>query len=224
MREGAYANDAEGAASQDEWMRGVHLYSDRDDPIMTEAEQSEIVAWVRSHYQYFRPNGPRQFMQRLDYLDDVPDCVWDIKRRIYDRERLHGYDPEPLYRDSVGYMLDGGFLHLHSDPNPDDGSGRIHTRFNVYVQLPERGGYPIYADIPCRLRERTYICCRAGIDKHRCATVQGPRERIILSFGVLAPRARVERVVYAYGECESETGADDLTRPPLPLPRWDTPC
>lgn len=200
---------------EDAWVRGEHWYTDRDAPVVSEAEQAEIVAWVRSRYPYFRPNGPRRYMQRLDYLDDVPDCVWRIKQRVYDRERLHGYETEPLFRDSVGYILDGGALHLHRDPNPDDGSGRIHTRFNVYVQLPERGGYPIYAGVPCRLRERTYICCRAGLDKHCCAPVEGPRERVVLSFGVLAPRARVERVRYAYPPAEAAEAAEAADEVPV---------
>ena len=94
-------------------------------------------------------------------------------------------------------MFEGENLHLHSDPNPPN-SELIHTRFNVYVQLPEVGGYPIYNRTHCRLKERTYICCRSGIDKHCCAKVEGKKERIILSFGVLVPYSRIENIIYDY--------------------------
>ena len=95
---------------------------------------------------------------------------------------IKGTIEEPLFKDSIGYMMDGGQLHEHVDPNQD---GLIHTRFNLYVQIPHEGGYPIYAGKTLRLKERTYICCRAGIDPHYCEKVEGDRERIIISYGFL---------------------------------------
>ena len=112
-----------------------------------------------------------------------------------DKEELYKYIQEPHFRDSVGYMTEGGQLHLHLDPNPN--SDLIHTRFNVYVKLPEKGGYPIYANKTCKLKERTYICCRSGIDKHCCTKVE-KGERIILSFGFLIPKSRIENIIYDY--------------------------
>ena len=174
------------------------VYSRNDNPILSIEEQASIVDWVRTHYKYFRPNGANRFMQQLDCFDNLPACVWAIKQRIFDKEQLHEYPQEPLFRDSVGYMLHGASLHRHTDPNPDDGSGLIHTRFNVYVQLPHKGGYPIYNNIHCTLEERTYICCRSGLDFHSCAPVEGERERIVLSFGVLVPPERIQDIVYDY--------------------------
>lgn len=175
----------------------IYEYSKNDEPILSLEEQTIIVKWVRNNYKYFRPNGINKYMQKIDYFDDAPQCIWDIKKRIFDKENLHKYQQEPLYKDSVGYMLDGASLHLHTDPNPSD-SKLIHTRYNVYVQLPEKGGYPIYNNIHCPLKERTYICCRSGIDFHCCTKVEGSRERIILSFGVLVPFERIENIVYNY--------------------------
>jgi hypothetical protein len=86
-------------------------------------------------------------------------------------------------------------LHEHTDPNEGE---LIHTRFNVYVQIPEIGGYPIYNNILCKLKERTYICCRAGIDKHYCEKVIGNRERIVLSYGFLLPYDRIKNINYEY--------------------------
>ena len=108
---------------------------------------------------------------------------------------MHDEIEEPLFKDSIGLMMDGAQLHTHTDPNK---YGLIHTRFNVYVQLPYIGGYPIYNDNLYKLKERTYICCRAGIDPHYCEKVEGDRERIILSYGFLLPIERVNNIIYDY--------------------------
>ena len=97
--------------------------------------------------------------------------------------------------DSIGYMIDGGKLHKHTDPNVNN---LVHTRFNVYVQLPNEGGYPIYSNNLYKLKERRYICCRAGIDYHECQLVKGDRARIVLSFGFLLPVDRVIKIIYDY--------------------------
>lgn len=178
-----------------------YLYTSDDPCIMSVEEQAIIVEWANTHYKYFKRNGPNTYMQLLHLFDDTPACVWDIKRRIFDKEQLHGYAQEPIYKDSIGYMMHGDALHPHTDPNPDPDCSEpplFHTRFNVYVQLPEKGGYPIYANLPCPLKERTYICCRAGVDMHWSAKVEGPRPRIVMSFGVLVPFKRIENVQYQY--------------------------
>jgi hypothetical protein len=175
----------------------IYKYTKDDDYILSESEQTIIVDWVRKYYKYFYKNGHNKYMQKLEYFDNVPECIWEIKKRIFDKEKLHDYEEEPIFKDSVGYMTDGANLHLHTDPNPEN-STLIHTRYNVYVQLPYKGGYPIYNNIPCKLKERTYICCRSGIDFHSCVTVEGDRERIVLSFGVLVPRERIENIQYDY--------------------------
>ena len=174
-----------------------YIYSKNDDCILTEDEQTIIVDWVKKNYIYFYNNDGEKYYQILKYLKDVPKCVWDIKQRIFDKEDLHNYVQEPIFKDSIGIMFEGAKLHLHTDPNPKN-SDLIHTRFNVYVQLPENGGYPIYNNIHCKLKERTYICCRSGIDKHCCAKVEDKKERIIISFGVLLPMERISNIIYKY--------------------------
>jgi hypothetical protein len=175
----------------------IYEYSDNDDFILTTDEQTIIVDWVKKYYKYFMYNGESKYFQKLKYFNNAPQCIWDIKNRILDKENLYGFEEEPCFRDSIGIMFEGSQLHLHTDPNPTN-SDLIHTRYNVYVQLPEKGGYPIYNNIHCRLKERTYICCRSGIDLHCCAKVEGNKERIVISFGFLLPMSRIENIYYNY--------------------------
>ena len=176
-----------------------YIYSSNDEPILTLEEQSIIVEWVRQNHISFHVSGYHRKMQLLDFFDYdyVPSCIWDIKKRIMDKEELYGYTQEPIFRDAIGYMIDGGQLQKHTDPNPED-SNYIHTRFNVYVQIPEKGGLPIYRDELCSLKERTYICCRSGIDYHSCEKVEGQKERVMLTFGFLLPPERIKNIKYLY--------------------------
>lgn len=178
-------------------MKDKYIYSKKDEPILSVEEQKEIVEWTRKNYIYFKKNGLNRYFQLLNYFHDVPNCIWEIKKRIIEKEDLFNFEQEPFFKDSIGYMLNGGELHLHTDPNPKD-SDLIHTRFNVYVQIPIKGGIPIYDNKICNLNERTYICCRSGIDFHKCQIVEGEKERVVVSFGFLMPYERIKNIIYDY--------------------------
>lgn len=182
------------------------IYSYNDEPILTVEEQEIIVNWVIKNYIYFKTTGFNRYFQQLEYFDDIPECIWEIKKRIVDKEELYNYEQEPIFKDSIGYMKEGGELHLHTDPNPIN-SDLYHTRFNIYVQIPKKGGLPIYNDTICNLKERTYICCRSGLDKHCCQKVEGDRERIVISFGFLLPMERIKYIKYNYN---FDTGNDRI--------------
>ena len=172
-----------------------YIYTSIDEPILSENEQAQIVEWVTKNYHRLKSPGHNRYMNQLDLLPDAPSCIWDIKKRIVDKENLHNAIQEPLFRDAIGYMIEGGQLHRHTDSNK---GSLVHTRFNVYVQLPKKGGRPIYDETLCNLKERTYICCRSGIDFHHCELVEGDRARIVVSFGYLLPYERIKNVKYEY--------------------------
>ena len=172
-----------------------YKYSINDTPIITELEQKEIVDWLNSNYLRLKKNGDNRYMKSMYDIPDLPKIVWDIRKRIVELENLHEAISEPVLKDAIGYTMDSGQLHQHTDPNKDD---LFHTRFNVYVQLPEKGGFPVYGGNVYRLRERTYICCRSGIDSHYCEKVEGSKARIVLSYGFLLEKERVENIVYDY--------------------------
>jgi hypothetical protein len=163
-----------------------------DNEVITLDEQKQIVEWADSNYTRFIPNGHGRQFKRLTDLNDIPICVWDIKKRIVDKEGLQYARPEPFFGDYIGYIKDGGQIHLHKDPNGKNEHGEelIHTRYNAIVQLPEVGGLPIYGGVTLHVKEREYVVCRSGIDLHTCERVGGPRARIVLSFGFLIPASK----------------------------------
>ena len=172
-----------------------YYYSSKDDYIISEEEQKIIVDWISKNYTQLEEIRKNSWMRPLDELENVPELIWDLKRRIIEKENLHNAIQDPVYKDAIGYMIGDSELQIHTDPNQDN---LIHTRFNVYVQLPEEGGYPIYDGKLYKLKERTYICCRAGIDKHLCSDVKGKKPRVMISFGFQLPYDRVKNIKYFY--------------------------
>lgn len=171
------------------------VFSFSSEYIISEDEKIEIVKWVENNKQEFDKNGFNRWKQHLDYFDDLPHIFNTIKQRIIERENLQSYEYEPLFRDSIAYMIDGGKLHEHIDPKH---KGKEHIRFNVYVQLPEKGGRPIYDNVQHNLKERQYICCKASIDRHSATQCYGQRARVMISYGFLIPLNEVGIVVYDY--------------------------
>jgi hypothetical protein len=180
-------------------MEKIRSYSVDDEPILSEEEQEIIVEWTRNNYQYFIYNGKNKedprYRQHLDFFKEVPCVFYDIKQRIIDKEDLHRYQQEPIFRDSIAYAKHGSQLHRHVDPNR---FGLIHVRFNVYVQLPYQGGTPVYGNKDIILKERTYVCCRSGLDLHYAKKVIGERERIVISYGFLIPKEEIGEIKYDY--------------------------
>ena len=163
--------------------------------IMTVEEQNEIIKYAQENYLSFDKNGYNKWKKSLNELHNIPKCIYDIKKRIIEKECLENAIQEPTLKDQIGYMKEGGYLHLHVDQNKDS---LIHTRFNVYVQIPEHGGMPIYSNHKIDVKEREYTICRSGLDFHYTEKVQGSKERIILSFGYLLPYERVIDIKYKY--------------------------
>jgi hypothetical protein len=177
--------------------KNEYIYSKDNDFIISEEEQEIIVKWISENYLRLDEIKKNSWMKSFDKLNDleIPDIIWKIKDRIIKKEGLEDEVIDPEFRDAIGYMIGDSELQEHTDPSY---YGLVHTRFNVYVQLPEEGGYPIYANNLYKLKERTYICCRAGIDKHLCSDVKGNKPRIMISYGFQLPYERVKNIKYNY--------------------------
>ena len=158
--------------------------------IMSVEEQQTIINWANKYYRYFKPNGIARQYYIFDSCNntinskDIPPCIFLIKNRIIELENLNSYEQEPKLKDFISYITDQGQIHCHKDKNMND---LIHTRFNVIIQLPSKGGLPIYNDKIIHVNEREYIRCDAGIYNHYCEKVIGDKARIVISYGFLIP-------------------------------------
>lgn len=154
---------------------------------MTEEERLELIPWVRTMIPKMRTlsRGRSDFIMEPDNKDIHP-LVWEIKRRIILKENLENVEKyeEPYFKDFIGVIYKGGSIPKHRDPNRD---GLYHCRFNIFLQLPEKGGQTYYEDVPIQSIEGCYVLCVSGLEYHWSDIVESDRERFTLSIGFLLP-------------------------------------
>ena len=113
----------------------------------------------------------------------LPSSVWSIKRRIIEKERLADYEQEPKFQDFIAVINPGGYLYKHVDENYGD---LIHSRFNVLLQVPLKGGETFYNGELADTKEGHYIFSKSGLEEHYTNPVEEGK-RISISFGFLIP-------------------------------------
>lgn len=157
--------------------------------IMTEEERLQILNFVHtSDIQYMKLPGIRG--ETKIHIDDprIPIAIWKIKQRLLEREGLKEYRSDPNFMDTLNITLPGGYIHPHKDPNGPDLS--VHSRFNVFIQLPDKHN-TYYNNILVETKERHYVMCRSGVDMHWSSVNMTEIPRIILSFGFMLPVKKV---------------------------------
>lgn len=167
--------------------------------IMTEEERLGFLDWVCSRYCNLTAHRKGLIGYTFVKEDpDVPQMVWAILERILKKEglveykdsyddaffkRIHG-GKTGVYRDHVAVILPGANINRHTDVNQP---GRVHARFNVFFQVPTKGGRTFYGKDVVEIKERGYVLCRSGIDTHWTEVILGDRPRITISYGFQLP-------------------------------------
>ena len=67
---------------------GIYKYTSNDDFTISLGEQNEIVQWIKQNYTKLNNNGFNRFMKSMDEIDNIPPIVWEIKKRIVEKEQL----------------------------------------------------------------------------------------------------------------------------------------
>jgi hypothetical protein len=149
---------------------------------ITEDERKLILNWIEKYNHQFTPNGSgRKFGIVYDF-PEYPKLIKNLRERIVNLEQIKNYLEEPTFKDYVGYITDGGAIHMHSDKNIDN---YTHTRYNVVISYPEKGGESIYGNETNVLFEKMVWKCIAGRVLHGSKPVIGQKPRITLSLGFL---------------------------------------
>lgn len=153
--------------------------------VVTEAEQQEIIAWANQNYTTFNVSGEfRQFKPIEDGATDIPACIFDIKKRIIEKEHLENATLDSKYA-LVSYILPGGKVNPHTVPIKDN---MVIVRFIVFIQLADTGGLPLVDDIVIPVSERIYTRLDLSAGLYSSQLVEGTKARIAISFGFLLPQ------------------------------------
>tara|TARA_B110000208_G_scaffold72903_2_gene93940 strand:+ start:985 stop:1539 length:555 start_codon:yes stop_codon:yes gene_type:complete len=162
-------------------LNGTYAYSN----FISENEKDYLLDWVNENKYKFPANltSKNRHFTILKNMENSPlELVEEIKNRIIELENIQDWLDEPLMHDYIGINSQGGAIHPHTDPNQDD---YTHTRYNVILSWPERGGESIYGDNINTLEENMVWKCVAGKVKHSSKITIGPKPRITLSLGFL---------------------------------------
>jgi len=99
---------------------------------------------------------------------------------------------EPIFKNLTGnHFKDGAFVHSHTDPAP---SGFVHTRCNLMLNKPKKGGNPVLDGEEFEVEEGDLWLCLASMEVHSSTPIKGG-ERLIFSFGGLVPIEQIEAIV-----------------------------
>lgn len=148
--------------------------------IITEEERIELLNWVLQNRPLFTELSNSRLTKRV--TDDDHQLISEIKKRIIDREELHGFPLEPTLGDFISVIEPGGKIPYHRDPNK---GCLLHVRFNVFIQLPKKGCMTYYNNIPIQAQEGCYVKSLSGKDVHFSDVNEDTIPRIALSYGFL---------------------------------------
>lgn len=178
---------------------------------MTKDEQLYIINWICINYFKFTEHRPN-FMECTLYEDNpqVPSIMWKIRNRIIEREGIEEYANsynENFYlkfhntlqgvtRDKMFILTpgeeNGGRLLIHKDVNQPC---RVHSRFNVFISVPDNDSKTHYDGHIVECKERGYVLCRSGIDWHYTDSIKSKsKPRIAISYGFQFPQEVLARI------------------------------
>jgi hypothetical protein len=160
--------------------------------VVTEAEREELLQWIEKEFTTMKEISGKRKEYVLQPEDaNVPPCIWVIKKRLIDRWGLHAYRKEPILGDFAAIIMPGGFIHKHRDVAPPPEPMQMsHVRFNVFLELPVKGGETFYAGTQIDAKLGCYCISRSSEDFHWSNPVE-IGQRITLSFGFVLPREKL---------------------------------
>ena len=150
------------------------------------------------------------------YDPTMPSIIWDIRDRIMIKEGLVESDIDPLLENFIYILCKKGYIHRHRDPSEpmktpfyepseellEKYKGMVQIRFNIIIQLPEKGGHVYYIGKKVDAKERCYALCKSSLHDHWSDIVE-KGERITFSFGFIISKERADKMISFEGDDET---------------------
>lgn len=152
-----------------------------------EDERLALVAWVErmTPYLVINKKGPFRRSAQVRKLPTIDPHFDIVRRRVMHVLNLPEDTPvEEELGAYISVISPGGVVHRHRDPTP---AGTRHLRCNLFLQLPEKGGRPIIADVPLNVAPRTLLAFYPSDLIHYSEPFEGDARRVLLSFGYTVP-------------------------------------
>ena len=152
---------------------------------ITVDEQLFLRDWALRNEDNLIPNstGPYRKRSPLNFLNDYPELLIDLKERLLDLEGLR--DDEDIIiddnQDMVSVQRNLGSIPEHMDK--DRTNLPLYASKFCFISLPESGGLPIYGGEVLEVKERCVLRVDAGLNPHSTIPNKGDNPRIMLSYG-----------------------------------------
>lgn len=167
-----------------------------NETIISKKELDFILKFISTNEDFFEKNiiSPNRKFLTLHKESNPPEIFFDIKKRILDKENITNdyiddvFSHGDLYGDYIGFISDGGKIHSHKDITPHN---YTLVRFNLFLSIPEKGGYPIYNGVTIPVKVGDYVRCNSSSEHHECELVQGNIPRIVLSYGIFIEKKKI---------------------------------
>jgi len=103
---------------------------------ISELQINEILQWINTQNSNLElSTGFNSFYSKLNFLNNYPKCLNEIRKRC--QNITNGIYQEPIFKDFIHEIKNGGFVSEHTDPTIE---GCKHLRCNILLQKPEKGG------------------------------------------------------------------------------------
>jgi len=155
-----------------------------NEDIISKKELNFILKFIDINNDFFIENdiSPHRKFLTLHKESNPLSLFFDIKKRILDKEGIiDNYIDDSTYGDYIGLITNGGKIHHHNDPTI---FGHDHVRFNLFLSVPKKGGFPIYNGITIPVNVGDYVTCNSSKEFHECEMVEGDVPRIVISYGI----------------------------------------
>ena len=145
-------------------------------------EQLTLLTWAFKNKNKFLPNliDPKREWMQLK-RGECPELIWEIKKRIVDRENIKNYIDDTHIGDIITWGQHNTHIPNHTDDTIDNYN---HMRYNLFLLKPLRGGNCLYDSKKYNPNERDYVICDVT-KNHSTTPVVGPKPRIVISYGFL---------------------------------------
>jgi hypothetical protein len=116
----------------------------------------------------------------------------ELWKKAFNEFNLIPSQIEPMYENFLGnHFIEGASVQIHKDDAPN---GFVHTRCNLLLKKPLKGGNPIIDGEEINLEENDLWLVLSSLEYHGSTPIQ-TGERFIFSFGGLVPMKQIESIV-----------------------------
>jgi hypothetical protein len=140
----------------------------------------ELLIWTDTqNLQQNCVNGNLSFYTFLKDLNNFPSSINEVRKKC--QNLVGGVYQEPVYKDMIVEIFEGGYINEHTDPTVE---GYKHLRCNILLQKPEEGGNIVINKNPIALDVGDMYVVDTSI-LHAVTTVKGSVIYRGITFGFL---------------------------------------